>query len=398
MFDAQDDMHVPRQSHFIVEDFDTISTPRVAWCVKGLWPSVGVCFVAGPSMAGKSFFVLDAMASVCRGDLVLGRRSVRGGVLYVGAEGANGLRKRIDGLRRETGPLGGAFKFIGQAPQLTSLDDIADLRSTIEEVKSELAFAGLGLSIVVIDTLSASIPGADENSAKDMSPVLTQLQSMATELDMLVLIVHHTGKVEERGLRGWSGLTANADGLILIEVKEVDGNFYRVGTVTKVKDGQSGERFALHLRVVELGVDEDGDPVTTCVVEYHDAPERPKKGRPPAVCESNSRIIRKAYERLFDGRELPVMALGADGATGVLKNELKEQSVKLGLGGSHPDFEPGASEADKKEVMKRWHDGQRKAFDRALDLLKTNHSFREENGLIWDAKQAPIICLQSKSG
>jgi hypothetical protein len=48
-------------------------------------------------------------------------------------------------------------------------------------------------------------------------------------------------------------------------------------TVEKSRDGSTGERFPFRLRVVELGHDQDGDAVTTCVVEPTDAaPTQPK--------------------------------------------------------------------------------------------------------------------------
>ena len=56
-----------RRSKFTLEDFDTLQPGRLHWRVKGLWPAVGVCFVGGPSMSGKSFWTLDALAKVCRG-------------------------------------------------------------------------------------------------------------------------------------------------------------------------------------------------------------------------------------------------------------------------------------------------------------------------------------------
>lgn len=41
----------------------------------------------------------------------------------------------------------------------------------------------------------------------------------------------------------------------------------RRATVTKLRDGEAGGTFAYRLNVVEIGRDEDGDPITTCVVE-----------------------------------------------------------------------------------------------------------------------------------
>jgi hypothetical protein len=46
---------------------------------------------------------------------------------------------------------------------------------------------------------------------------------------------------------------------------ERDGD-YRAATVDKLKDGQGeGDEFAFHLHGVNLGVDEDGEAITSCV-------------------------------------------------------------------------------------------------------------------------------------
>ena len=216
MSEALDNLHpfpgaedfARKPSRFVLEDFDTLEPGVALERVKGLWPRCGLCFVGGPSMSGKSFWTLDALARVCRGEPVLGRKSVPAGTLYIASEGAHGVRKRIKALREKIGGLGGAFQFIGQAPNLRSEDDLADLRETMADAQAAMRAKGLELGVVAIDTLSASIPGADENSAADMSPVLHALQGMAAELGLLVLVIAHTGKDETRGLRGWSGLLA----------------------------------------------------------------------------------------------------------------------------------------------------------------------------------------------
>lgn len=376
-------------SRFILEDFDSIQPPTSSARVKGLWPSVGVAFVGGPSMSGKSFWVLDALARVRRGEKVLGRKSVPSGVLYVASEDAAGVRGRIAGLRLDRGALGGGFDFIGQAPDLTSLEDVEDLKATIYQAKTKQAANGIALGVVAIDTLSASIPGADENSAADMSRVLRAVQELAIELEVLVLIVAHTGKDESRGLRGWSGLLANADGLIMLEAPE-DGA--RGGTVVKVKNGASGDRFGFALRVVELGEDEDGDPVTTCVIDEADAPEKgAKAGRKPTKASASADKIMAAYGRVWDRHKVRVEAPGAPkDATGVLLEELRAEAYAVGLGPSEPNYDECETDTDRKRVKRKWQDQRKADFDRGLEHLTANKRLRVEaipgggGRLVWE--------------
>jgi hypothetical protein len=78
-----------------------------------------------------------------------------------------------------------------------------------------------------------------------------------------VFLVHHFGKDEARGPRGHSSLKAALDTEIEI-AERVD---VRVATFAKQRDLPAGARFAFRLRSVEIGVDSDGDPVTSCIVE-----------------------------------------------------------------------------------------------------------------------------------
>lgn len=371
-------MTFPRASKFTLEDFDTLEPSRTPWRVKGLWPSVGVCFVAGPSMSGKSFRVLDWLACVCRGSPVLGRKSLKAGCVYVASEGAEGVRNRIVGLRSRIGPLGANFQFIGQAANLTDLEDVADLRVTIAEAKDYMAVRGARLGVLAIDTLSASAPGADENSSKDMSPVLSALHALALEHQLLVLVIAHTGKDETRGMRGWSGLLANADGVVMID--DPKGQPIRTGTITKVKDGKAGEAFAFTLSVVEIGQDDDGDAITTCIVEEAEAPESANLAGQIRL-NGPAEMVNSALSRLLDEGQgqLPPSVPGLrPGVEGVRLSILREKAYALGL---HRGAQP-ADNAPEIE-QKRWFEARKKAFQRALEKLQEARKLRQEGDWIW---------------
>ena len=380
-----------RPARFIRENFDDLEPGVSLERVKGLWPRTGVCFIGGPSMSGKSFWALDALARVCRGEDVLGRRSVQAGCLYVAAEGAAGVRKRIKALRGKIGPVDGAFQFIGQAPNLRDADDLAQLREAIEQSKAELQAAGHDLGILCLDTLSASIPGADENSAADMSPVLHALQAMAAELGLLVLIIAHTGKDETRGLRGWSGLLANADGVIMLEAPDGES---RTGSVLKVKDGLSGDRFAFVLERVVLGLDDDGDEISTCVIQETDAPEKKRPGRRPNKAEGTGDLILRAFDRVLEASPRPIAGPGIPaGHSGVDAGELRAMTYQIGLGGPPPDVPPDTPDRERKAQERKWDDQRRTDFKRGLKHLVEDKTLRQEGDLVCLVKSAPRASL-----
>jgi hypothetical protein len=295
------------------------------------------------------------------------------------------LFKRIKALRGKIGPLGGAFQFIGQAPNLCDTDDLAELRETIVAAQASMMADGRELGVVAIDTLSASVPGADENSAADMSPVLHALQEMARELDLLFLVIAHTGKDEGRGLRGWSGLLANADGVVMLE--SPDGAT-RMGSVTKVKDGLSGDRFAFELQRVVLGLDEDGDEITSCIIEEADAPEGPRAGRKPAKASGTAALILSAFDRVLaeKPRPIPAKAPGVPrGVSGVNVNDLRAVAYEIGVGGGPADIPSDASPEERKRNEARWHDQRRKDFKRGLDHLLETQTLRLQDEIVWIA-------------
>lgn len=371
-------------SRFRVEAADAVEPSATAWLVKDLWPAVGVAFLGGPSGSGKSFLALYMAAQIAAGQPVLNRKARRAGVIYVAAEGAAGVRKRIKGMRKQRGAFGSYFNFIGQAPNLTDPADFSDLCAALADAKRQLEERGVALGVVAIDTLSATIPGADENSAQDMSRVLADLQMLASDLGVLVLVVAHTGKDESRGLRGWSGLFANADGVIMLD--DPKGEQIRTGTIVKVKDGPAGDTFAFELEQISLGQDADGDAITTCVVHEVEAVERRATGRRPTKAGASGELIMRAYGRVFDVKPQAVNAPGAVGNKGVLVRDLRTQSYAIGLGPSEPDFSELGDAEEQKRAKRSWHDKRKIDFDRGLQHLAAKGFLRVEDGLVWEPR------------
>jgi hypothetical protein len=147
-------------------------------------------------------------------------------------------------------------------------DDVKDLAAAIA------AYGGYVL--VIIDTLAQVTPGANENTAEDMSKALANIKAVQQATGSTVLVIHHAGKDASRGSRGWSGLKAAAEAQIEIVRDEETGK--RHIHLDKMKDGEDGLRMGFRLDVLMLDVDEDGDPVTSCVIREDDmAPAAPKE-------------------------------------------------------------------------------------------------------------------------
>lgn len=262
------------------------------YIIKGVidWGTMSVIY--GPSNCGKTFFALDIAYHVAIQAPWRGKRVYGGSVLYLAAEGGNGIANRIMALRETTGsvdvPL--ALRRAG----LDLLNPRADTDHVLRLAK-EVEQAG-PLALIVVDTLSRVIAGGDENAASDMTAFIKNVDRIRQSTGAHIMIVHHTGKDAAKGARGHSSLRAATDTEIEISSDEFG---QRVAKVTKQRDYEGGDEFQFALRPVYLGQDQDGDNVTSCVVEQP-AEGQKKAGDelpPMAVCRLILSEIQQAYNK-----------------------------------------------------------------------------------------------------
>ena len=269
----------------------------LSYSIKGVLAE-GLAVIYGPSGDGKTFFTLDAAAHIAGGIPWRGRRVRRGLVVYVAAEaGASILRRFYAWRERAIGESSeGRIPLAILTRGVNLLDPVA-VTGLLDELRAIATEAGLALALVVFDTLSRSMQGGDENSAADMTDLVAAADRIRDELSAGVVLVHHSGKDTTKGARGHSSLFAAAD--CVISVVE------RCATIEKSRDGLQGEKFPFALDVVDLGLDTDGDPLTTCVVRHLDETE---PGRRPAPKLSG--VARLALQALGEaieahGRAMP---------------------------------------------------------------------------------------------
>lgn len=270
--------------------------PPLEWLVKGLIPRRGVVAFYGASGCGKSFLVLDLFGAIVGEREWFGLRTVRVPALYLCLEGAAGFGKRLAAYRIEVGSLAG-MKVVAEPFRLNDRQDEADIIDLIRNT-------GLTRGLVCIDTLAQATPGMDENSGEGMTLAIAACQRIQQATDSLVLLVHHVGKDSTKGLRGHSSLIGALDASI-----EVSGGIDgapRQWEARKVKDDATGEPYHFALRRVVLGIDEDGDEVTSCVIEQAEvAANSVRKARLPSG--GNMKI---AWDRMGELLKSPAVVFG----------------------------------------------------------------------------------------
>lgn len=262
---------------FLVRTADEFSAgPPVDWIVRGVLPRAELAVVYGESGSGKSFLALDLCAAVTRGLEWREKRTTKGRVVYVCAEGAGGFKARLRAYARgHDVALAELPAVIADAPNMLEPKDAALItRSIVNWGK---------VDVVVIDTLSATTPGGNENSGEDMGRVLSHCKLLHRETGALVVLIHHSGKDATKGARGWSGLRAAADA----EIEVTRNGDFRAATVTKMKDGSDGASWSFKLKPLVLGLDQYGDEESSCVVEHTDdvAPGTSTKMKPKGTVQ-----------------------------------------------------------------------------------------------------------------
>ena len=279
----------PPQRFTLLTAAELSNLPGIRWRVRGAIPFEGIGAIYGPSTCGKSFLALDMLAAIAMGKAWFGCHVKAAPVLYVALEGEAGISNRIQAYQAEHGPLPEAFRFL-----LTALD-IRDKSDSAELVKAIKATGQAG-GVLVLDTLNRAAPGMDENDSRDMGEVISAAKAIQADLGGLVLLVHHTGKDGTKGLRGHSSLHAALD--CAIEVRR-DGDS-REWLIAKAKDGQDGEGHPFRLDVVEIGTDDEGEAITSCIVvpqqKAAEATKRriPKGGNQRIVLNALSELLRKS--------------------------------------------------------------------------------------------------------
>jgi len=236
--------------------YDLTLAPPMEWLIKGVLPKAELGVLFGASGSGKTFVALDLAFSIARGKAWRERRTTRGRVVIIAAEGAGGIGKRGEAYARyhDFDLRGVDLHVIPAAPNFLDNDDISEVMAEINNIGP--------IDVVIIDTFAQVTPGANENTSEDMGRALANLKLVHGATGAMNLVVAHAGKDLSKGVRGWSGLKAAAD--VQIEVIRHE-NGEREIVLEKMKDGEDGIRWPFRLEVVDVGIDNDGDIITSCV-------------------------------------------------------------------------------------------------------------------------------------
>jgi hypothetical protein len=294
------------------------SVPAVEPLIKGLLERGALSVLFGASNSGKTFFALDVALHVALGRDWCGFRTRKGPVLYIAAEAGSSIDKRLTAFRLHSNIDVKGVEFYRMTESLDLYESHRDADRLITQIASE--FPGVKFELIVIDTLARVMGGGNENAPDDMGALIANWDRLRRETGAHVAVIHHTGKGEGRGERGHSALRAAVDTAIEVTHEEQSG--IHAATVQKQRDSASGQVFSFKLTPVEIGRDEDNEPITSCVVERTDGAAVARRGSKPLARAARlglAELFNSINEHAGDPTPTPVSDNIPRGAQGVTK-------------------------------------------------------------------------------
>ena len=268
---AEDPPAPPKPTkHIAIEHWDSIQDEPVKWLIHSVIPVGAFTALYGPPGSFKSFIALDIAESIATGRTWMGNEVIeQGAVLYICGEGFGGVGARIKACKQHHQTEDGAPIYVirHQLNLRASVEDFNALMIAIENLVSEL---GINFKMIIVDTLARAFGGGNENDSADMGAFITacgRIQQIVQ--DCALMILHHSGKDQSRGLRGHSSLLGAVD--TELELLRFEESMKGVITVSKQKDGQDNTRIGFEMVKVELSAPNKSlqieDPVTSLAVQ-----------------------------------------------------------------------------------------------------------------------------------
>ncbi|RDH11545.1 AAA family ATPase [Tsukamurella pulmonis] len=234
--------------------------------------------------AYKSFFAVSLACSLALGRSFEGHAVPEAArVLYIAAEGASGLGKRVTAWCELSGvprsDLRGRLVTLPEPVQLGSPEEVAELIEAAREVE-----AGL----IVFDTRALCTEGLEENSATEMGKAIGAARGILAALPgATVLVIHHTGKSEGATPRGSSAW----DGAVWSDLRMEGSELSTKLTCAKHKDARAGCSHSYRLIEHEVSADAlphfpEGTDRQTLVLVQGDGQTRAASGS-----DSQARIL-----------------------------------------------------------------------------------------------------------
>ena len=349
---AFDEHHVPPSALRYTSRFRLLAWDEIDFevkgeaLVKGLLTPGGFSVIYGESGSRKTHFITDLALHIARGMPWFHRKVMLGGVVYIAAEGGLSMRRRLVGYRQHNGlRKDERIPFMLIPSPVNLLDSDADLPELLELIQRVTSDMSVPLRLIIVDTLSRAIAGGNENAPDHMGHFVRSVDQLRDKTGAHVSVIHHAGKNPNLGARSHSLLRATAD--TEIELSKAKGG-PSTARVTKQRDGADGDTFAFDLQPVELGQDEDGDTISTCVLVPVDSESTPSAERGKKSISSEAQ---RALNSLSDVIAEQGQPLGRAGMSSVKAVQLSKWRDRLKQDGHYKSDAKGRQEFHRMKLQ-----------------------------------------------
>lgn len=261
-------LNPPHQNEWLIPADDYCQKPApIKWLIKGWLQSDALIMIHGPSGGGKTFVVLDWCLRLASGMTEwAGHRVKPANVVYLAGEGHHGLRARIAAWKQHHQASSLKMWLSRSGCDLNTSEGYLSTSTHLKQLPEPP-------NLIVIDTLHRFLSG-DENSSQDAKTMLDACSKLMQEFSCSVLLVHHTGVSEEaqhraRGSSAWRGA-------LDIEISIIPAKDQAPMQIVqrKAKDSELAQDVFSRLHGVEIEgwMDEDGEQVTSAIIEIIDKP------------------------------------------------------------------------------------------------------------------------------
>jgi hypothetical protein len=224
---------------------DIRNLPSAEWLVEGLIEEESLVTIYGPPGSCKSFLALSTSLCTAAGIPWFGRAMKQGAVIYVAAEGANGMKRRVEAMQADLGVSDDIpFWLVPATVDFSNKYDVAEFVGDLRAlVPSETP-----IRLVVFDTLFCMANGLDINAPAGMGAVVAALGAVKRGLKCTVMPIHHEGKDSSKGMLGSVNLLGTMDTTIRTTRDKTNGRvcFHP----QKQKDGDPGKALVFEMETV----------------------------------------------------------------------------------------------------------------------------------------------------
>jgi hypothetical protein len=339
------------------------------WLIKGVLARGEISSLIGPPGAAKSASAIDAVVHGATGWDWRGYKvPAPFGSVYFALERGGLVGRRLIGYQqRDSLPETLPIAICDRQINLFDGSCVSIMLDTIEEAEQHMQH---DVGLIVIDTANKGLAlgNGDENKASDQNKVNAFLRRLQERKHIHITTIGHTGKDSGRGERGSNAKLADVDVLI-----SLSGDTLRTATIDKANDRPLGPLTAFELEVIEIGRDEDGEPITTAIVARHQLTpqivERPGRKRKAATFGEIMRGgILDAYGRLSDEIGWKTHGLDLKPVVKVKLDDIRKDLIDRGI-----------LEVDGNRISAT----SRSHFHQAKAALIRERKLIEKDGWIW---------------